>query len=264
MAKRSPIVTLTTDYGTSDYYVAVLKAVILGIVPDARLVDITHDIAPQNVTQGAFVLWQAWSWFPAGTVHLVVVDPGVGTERQIIAGKYDGRYVVAPDNGLVTFVHRDRRIETVHVVEDRRYFLSQLSSTFHGRDIMAPVAARLASGVSIRLLGRVCEALALLPVPHRAAATGAALEGTVLYADRFGTLVTNIHADQMASGQGPAKPWTVSVGDQVIGPVQSTFASVPVGESVALFGGGGLLEIAVNQGRAVDRFGTDVIVTARR
>jgi len=264
MARPRPIVTLTTDYGTSDYYVAALKGVILGIVPNARIVDISHDIPPHHVGAGAFVLWQAWSWFPPNTVHLVVVDPGVGTDRRIIAGRYDERFVVAPDNGLVTFVHRDRKLEAIHVVEDRRYCPGGLSSTFHGRDIMAPIAAQLASGESLRSLGRVCERLTLLSLEHRARFVPDGIEGAVIYVDRFGTLVTNVHANQVVRGSNGAASWTVSVGGETIGPIRSTFGSVSIGEAVAIIGGGGLVEIAINQGRAVDRFDANAVVTLRQ
>ena len=250
-----PVVTLITDYGTQDYYAGALKGVILGITPEAVVVDITHDVEPHNVWHGALVLRQTWSWYPRGTIHLVVVDPGVGTDRRILLGRYGGQYVVAPDNGLVTFVHREVPVETLQAVENRDYFLLEISPTFHGRDIMAPVAAHLAGGVDPAEFGPALGAPQLLPVEYEAKSTGNTVHGRAVYADRFGTLVTNIHCDQVAGLASAENVPEVLVNGTSIGPVRSTFADVSPGEPLALVGGARLLEIAVNQGRAVDRFG---------
>lgn len=260
MKQTTPsIITLTTDYGTRDQYVGAIKGVILGIAPDVRLVDISHDIEPHNVQHAAFVLRQVWSWYPEGTIHLVVVDPGVGTDRRIILGRYDSRYAVAPDNGLITFVHRECQNEAMHVVEDRRYMLAQRSTTFHGRDIMAPIAAHLATGVQPREFGRATDRVELLTIEHRATRIDCGLSGCVLYVDRFGTLITNVHSSQLArAGSGGA--WHVVVNDDPVGPVRMKFADAPPGEPLALIGSSGLLEIAVNRGRAVDRFGASPTV----
>jgi S-adenosylmethionine hydrolase len=251
------IITLTTDYGLRDQYVGALKGVILSIAPSACLVDITHDIDPHNILHGAFVLRQVWPWYPKGTIHVVVVDPGVGSERRIILGRYAGQYVIAPDNGLVTLIHREMPVEALHVVEARRYFLGDLSSTFHGRDIMAPVAAHLANGVSPREFGRATDRLEILPGVHRAEVEGDVTRGMVLYVDRFGTLISNVGADQL-SGAGVGCPNSEVLVDGVsVGPLRSAFCDVPPGEPVAFIGSGGLVEVAVNRGRAVDRFGPD-------
>lgn len=256
-----PIISLLTDYGSRDAYVGVVKGVILGIAPQATIVDVTHEIEPFNVAHASFVLRQVWPWFPAGSVHLVVVDPGVGSERRIIVGKYAGQYVVAPDNGLVTWVHRDFACEALHVAEDRRYFLPKLSTTFHGRDIMAPVAAHLASGVTLRNFGRVADRLETLPMPLRAERMGPGWRGEVVYVDRFGNLVTNIQEEQLGSPRS-AEAWGISVDGVNVGPIRMTFSDVAVGSPVAYFGGAGFLEIAINRGRAVERFGTTPVVEA--
>lgn len=259
----APIITLLTDYGTRDHYVACLKGVILTIAPRARIVDITHEIEPQQVGQGAFVLRQAWSWFPPGTIHVVVVDPGVGGERRIVLGRYDERFVIAPDNGLLTFVHRDFVAEAVHVLENRRLFLPSVSRTFHGRDIMAPVAAHLAGGVPPREVGRITDHLEMLPVLHRATGEGKVLRGSVLYVDRFGNMITNVAADQLDLLAPDRCTLRVEVGGELLGPVLRTFSDVAPGEPAALVGGTAMLEIVVNQGRAADRFpalGTGAIV----
>ncbi len=249
------IVTLTTDYGTRDHYVGAMKGVILGIAPKTTIIDITHDVGPHDILHGAFVLWQSWRWYPHGTVHVVVVDPGVGSGRRIIVGQYACQYVVAPDNGLLTLLHRETPPEAMHVVENRRYFLPATSATFHGRDIMAPVAAHLAGGVRIRELGPVTDRIEMLSIAHRAEWAGQALSGSVLHVDRFGTIVTNIHREQLTAPRIRRRALEVWVGEVNIGPVRSTFSDVPEGEPVALIGGTGLLEIAINQGRAADRLG---------
>jgi S-adenosylmethionine hydrolase len=249
-----PLITLITDYGTRDQYVGALKGVILSIAPSASIVDVTHDIEPHNVLHAAFVLRQIWPWYPRGTIHLAVVDPGVGSDRRIILGQYGGQFVIAPDNGLVTLVHREMRAEAVYVVEDRRHFLPHLSTTFHGRDIMAPVAARLANGVKPQEFGRATDHLEVLPVDHRAQLDGDVVRGTVLYVDRFGTLVTNIGDDQLPGGGRRVAPEVVVNGEN-IGPLRSTFSDVSPGEPVALIGSSGMVEIAVNQGSAAERFG---------
>jgi S-adenosylmethionine hydrolase len=249
------IVALTTDYGTQDYYVGAIKGAILGIAPNARIVDVTHEIRPHDVLHGAFVVRQVWPWYPKGTIHLVIVDPGVGSQRRIILGQYGGRYIVAPDNGLVTLLHRDFPAEAMHVVEDRRYFLPVLSATFQGRDMMAPVAAHLANGVNPRRFGRVTDRLEMLPVAHRAAAIGGIIRGGVLHVDRFGTIVTNVLKEQVCGASGQAGDWEVLINGTSVGPVRATFSDVELGEPVAFIGSCGMLEIAVNRGSAIGRFG---------
>jgi len=253
--QRMQIIGLLTDYGMRDYYAGALKGVILGLVAKVQVVDITHDIDPHNILHGAFVLRQVWPWYPAGTIFVAVVDPGVGSSRRIILGQYAGRYVIAPDNGLVTLLHRDFPVEAMHVVEERRFFLPELSATFHGRDMMAPAAAHLANGVKPREFGRATDRLEMLPLAHCADSTGGSLSGRVLYVDRFGTMVTNIRQEQLRSPRVQERAPSVIVNGRNIGPVRAAFHEVAVGEPIALLGSAGLLEIAVNQGRAVDQFG---------
>lgn len=248
-------ITLLTDYGTRDYYVAAIKGVICTLAPGTAIIDITHEIEPFNVAQGAFVLRQALPWFPAGTVHVAVVDPGVGSDRRILLGQYAGQFVLAPDNGLLTFVHREFAVEAMHVLEDRRLFLPKISPTFHGRDIMAAAAAHLANGAKPRSFGRVTDCLEMLPIPHRAEPKDGGWVGRVVYVDRFGTLVTNVHEAQLGQERTQQRVWTVSINGERIGPLRFAFHEVPPGSPIAMIGGSGHLEIAVNQGRAVNRFG---------
>ncbi|MGH8597511.1 MAG: SAM hydrolase/SAM-dependent halogenase family protein, partial [Gammaproteobacteria bacterium] len=172
----------------------------------------------------------------------------------IILGQYAGRFVVAPDNGLVTCVHREYAPEPMVIVEDRRYFLPQISSTFHGRDIMAPVAAHLANGVQARAFGRVTDCLEMLPFPQRAEATDGGWLGCVIYVDRFGGMVTNIREEQLRTPRGAQRSWVVLVNGTSIGPIRSAFCDVAAGATLAMIGGSGFLEIAVNQGSAAQRF----------
>jgi len=251
------LITLTTDFGTRDHYVGVMKGVICSIAPKADIVDITHDIEAHNITHGALVLRSIWSWFPEGTIHVIVVDPGVGSERRVLLGRYEGRYVIAPDNGLITLVHRSLGLEEMRVVENRRYLLSQMSSTFHGRDILAPVAAHLANGVKSGEFGRPTDHLAMLPAAQSPDTLGRRIRGQAIYVDRFGSLVTNISRQDLA-GLPLAKGGStveVFVNDVAVGPVRSFYEEVAVGEVIALLGSMDYLEIALNQGRAIERFG---------
>ena len=232
-----PVVTLLTDFGTSDSYVAEMKAVLLGIVPHATLVDVTHDVAPGDVRAAMYLLNRSWRRFPPRTVHLAVVDPGVGTARRALAATAEDHAFVAPDNGLLTPVLDGARIVEVRVP-------ASAAATFHGRDVFAPAAARLANGEPLDGIGRlVIDPLRLhLPTPRR---DGESLVGEVVYVDRFGTLVTNVPAAGLPSVEsvlvaGHAAAWG------------RTFGDVPPGALVAYAGSGGTVEVAVRDGSAGD------------
>ena len=248
------IITLLTDYGTRDYYVASLKGVILRIAPQVSIVDVTHDIEPHDVAQGAFVLRQVWAWYPPDTIHVAVVDPGVGSQRRILLGRYGGQYVIAPDNGLITWLHRDFGPEALQVVQNRDYFLPEVSSTFQGRDIIAPVAAHLANGVHPREFGPATDQVELLATLAPAEATATGWRGRVVYVDRYGNLVTNIAGER-------ERPCAVLVGGALVGPLRATFADVETGRPVAYVGSAGFVEIAIREGNAAKQFGpTDSLV----
>jgi S-adenosylmethionine hydrolase len=249
------LVTLTTDFGTRDPYVGVMKGVILSMAPKAKVLDITHDIEAHNIAEAAFVLRSIWPWYPEGTVHVAVVDPGVGSERRVLLGRYEGRYVIAPDNGLITLVHRSLRLEEMRVVENRRYLLPHTSSTFHGRDIMAPVAAHMVNGVKAMEFGRPTDHVEMLPLAHRPDTIARKIRGQVLYVDRFGSLVTNITGQDLKALTTNKEPVEVLVNGTTVGPVRSFYEEVAAGQPLALIGSTDNLEIAVNRGRAVDRFG---------
>ena len=262
--RASGIITITTDFGESDPYVAVMKGVILSINSGARIVDITHQVPGGSVPEGASILKEAYSYFPSGTVHLAVIDPGVGTTRRPIAVRADNHYFVGPDNGLFWPVIATRHhAEIVHLTE-HHYWMKTVSPTFHGRDIFAPVAAHLSMGVSPALLGKRIDTPATIRCPAPFLKEGE-LRGLVIRVDHFGTLITNIterHLAPFVSSEG----LSIHVRDLVVRKLSTTFSNVPEGEPLALIGSSGLLEIAVNRGRPADRLGrhfgigTEVIV----
>ncbi len=244
------IVTFATDFGLADGWVAAMKGVILGLAPDAVLVDISHAVPPQDIRTGAFVLGATYRAFPPGTIHVAVVDPGVGTERRPLAIEADGHRFVGPDNGLFTFPLRraaDAGVPAVVVVLDRpAYHRPAVSATFHARDIFAPVAGHLAAGAPLAEVGSPAGSRA--PVLLRMASAGR--RGEILHVDRFGNLITSLEL--------PAGPGTVRLpgaGPAAAAlPLVRTFSDVPPGEAAALVGSAGLVEVVVNQGSAAVHF----------
>jgi len=237
-----PVVTLLTDFGTADPFVGMMKGVIAGICPEANVVDITHEVLPQDVRSGAFFLERSFRFFPKGTVHVAVVDPGVGTSRAAIAVSAGGHLFVGPDNGVLSLAAgRGRAVSLTH----RDYFLSRVSNTFHGRDIFAAVAAHLASGVPIDKLGRAKRSIVKLPSP-RPRKTARGLAGRILSVDRFGNLITNFEPRDWSALRRPC----LVAGGFVSGEIRSSYAAAPPGELLIVFGGYGLLEIAVRNGSA--------------
>lgn len=238
MARR--IITLLSDFGTADGYVAEMKGVLLSLAPDAELVDVSHDIPPQDIARARLTVSRYWRRFPVGTVHVVVVDPGVGTHRAALAVESDERFLVGPDNGVLSPAIA---IESSRVVD--LDVPGGASPTFHGRDVFAPAAARLARGESLDILGRRHRSSVVIRTPVPVRGLGGALSGEVIAIDRFGNAITNIDA---TDGD------TISIGQWVV-PVVRTFADVRVGASCALIGSAGLLEIAVRDGSAAVSLG---------
>jgi S-adenosylmethionine hydrolase len=245
-----PIVTLLTDFGTADGYVAQMKGVILTHAPEVALVDITHEIAPQDVTHARFVVERYWHRFPPGTVHLVVVDPGVGSPRAALAVTADHRCLLGPDNGVLT---APLRHETAHAVALE--VPHGASPTFHGRDVFAPAAAALAMGTPITQLGTPHANPLRLAWPEPATGAGGQLQGEVLVIDRFGNAITNLPGDLGGS--------RVTF-DTCELPLRRTYAEVAADEPLALVGSSGHVEIAVREGSAAQRFalrrGTRVVL----
>jgi S-adenosyl-L-methionine hydrolase (adenosine-forming) len=252
------IVTLLTDFGLRDEYVGVMKGVILSVDPNAVIVDITHEIPPQDVRSAAYLLPAYPSFFPAGTVHVAVVDPGVGSERAILAVKWRGRYFLAPDNGLLTFI-LDGVPEAIVRVENREYFLHPVSRTFHGRDIFAPVAARLSAGLPIENLGPCVPAgnAARLKIAKARRSPGGGVTGAVVSVDRFGNLITNIDAgrlDAVYRGSGMEAAALEICGRRIEG-LNLSYEKAAEGDPLLIVGSRGCLEIAVCGGDAAKVFG---------
>ncbi len=241
------IVTLLSDFGNTDSYVAELKAMVLGTAPEAVLVDLTHAVPPGDVRAAAYLLGRTWHRFPAGTVHLAVVDPGVGTARAALALGASGHWFVGPDNGIFTHVLRDHEVELVALPVPQG-----ASPTFHGRDLFAPAAAALARRVSLHQLGEP-----FLGMPERLASAeprydGKSIVGEIVYVDRFGTLVTNLTPATVPDYA------VLEVEGLEIGPLRRTYGDVPTGGLLAYVGSGGAIEIAVRDGSAARRLGMGV------
>lgn len=250
MAYR-PIVTLTTDFGLNDHFVGVMKGVILEIVPEAQIVDICHAVQAYDVLDGALTISQAYSYFPNGTVHVVVVDPGVGTERRPIVASSDGYHFVAPDNGVLSLVYaREERIHVRHITSEH-YFRQPVSNTFHARDIFAPVAAYLAREVDSQKFGEEIQDYVKFSAPKPKAADANRLRGVVLKVDRFGNLVTNITpADAPALFAAEPSAFKITVGSREIADIRKAYAEGAPGEVFGILGSMGFLEIVANRGAA--------------
>jgi S-adenosylmethionine hydrolase len=254
------IITLTTDFGLADGYVAAMKGVVLGINPEAKLVDICHSIKPQNVSQAAFVLSTAYEFFPQRTIHLVVVDPGVGTERRAIILRTPAADFVAPDNGVLSYVIRQSSakaadgnrqqlelgagLEAVAITKSQ-FWRSPVSSTFHGRDIFAPVAAHLSLGLTPADFGETITSLTVLPLSRPYRAPDGILVGQIRHIDNFGNLITSIKSGDLPQN---VQAITVEVGNEIIAGLSDTYGT---GKGLlALIGSSGYLEISLKEGNA--------------
>jgi hypothetical protein len=247
------LISLLTDFGTRDEYVGVVKGVILTRNPNAVVVDISHALDPQDVPGAALMLKAAYPYFPQSTLHVVVVDPGVGSRRAVVAlALEDGPLFLAPDNGVLTLVLQDPRPKAAVRVENSAFFLAPVSRTFHGRDIFAPVAAALAGGAPLERLGPPVAAgdLVRLDLPAARPAGANALDGAVVAVDRFGNLITNIAAGLLGAGAHPHLQ--VEIGGHRIQGLASAYADAAPRRPVALIGSRGTLEIAVNCGNAAE------------
>jgi hypothetical protein len=248
-------ITFTTDFGCHDWFVGTMKGVVLGINPQARMVDITHEIPAGDIRAGAFALAASYRFFPKDTVHLAVVDPGVGTDRKAIVVRTASYCFVGPDNGLLSWALRGQRILSVHFIENSAFFRTPVSHTFHGRDVFAPVAAHLSHGVSPGRFGPPTKTFTQLdwPEPRR---RGGKVEGKVVYVDRFGNAITNIDATALASLSGAEV--VVTCGRKRLCGLAASYAAVGKMAPVAIVGSSGFLEIAVNRGNAAQRLGLAV------
>jgi len=267
----SPIITLTTDFGLDDAYVAVLKGVILGISPKVNIVDITHSVEPQNITQGAFILNVAYRYFPNQSIHMAIVDPGVGSERQGIILKTPSALFVAPNNGILSYIINElslnenslsqypQSIEEVKLkkgleavaITDPRFWRHPVSPTFHGRDIFAPVAAGLSLGISPYEFGEKITLLNVFPAPKPSMDPQDNLVGHVLYIDHFGNLITNIQSTDLTKGNA-----VIEVAGQLIQGITRYYEQES--RLMAIFGSSGYMEISLRDGSARDFLAAEV------
>jgi len=254
------IITLTSDFGLTDAYVAAMKGVMLSINPEAKLIDVCHTIQPQNISQAAFVLGTAYQFFPQKTIHIVIVDPGVGTERRAIILRTPQADFVAPDNGVLSYVIQQSiakpiddnsqqielgpELEAV-VITNPQFWQSPVSPTFHGRDVLAPVAARLSLGLPPTAFGEAITSITVLPLPHLYRVPDGSLAGHIIHIDSFGNLITNIKGSDLPQTK---RSITIRVGNQLISGLSHTYAEST--GLLALTGSSGYLEVALKGGSA--------------
>ncbi len=250
MPKR--LITLTTDFGTSDHFAGVMKGVISGMAPSAQIVDITHEVQAFEVPDGAFTIAQAYRYFPKKTIHVVVVDPGVGSTRRPILAEMAGQLFVAPDNGVLSMIFTREQAKVRHITNER-YFLKPVSRTFHGRDVFAPVAAHLAKGVLPAKFGKPIDDHLRLSFEKPTRTGKRNWTGVILKVDRFGNLITNLHIDDFPDVR--TRAFGLNVGLQIVTRLALTFTECDAGELFVLEGSSGYLEVATNQGSAAKSLG---------
>ena len=260
------IITLTTDFGLGSPYVAAMKGVILSLNPVVRLLDVSHSIEPQNVRQASLLLAGATPWFPARTIHVAVVDPGVGTARKVVYAEIGDQRYVCPDNGLLSRLTLKEQPGRLVAIENAEFWLPSVSATFHGRDIMAPVAAQLSLGLEPERLGPPLPELVPLDWPEPLVGQGE-IRASVLWIDGFGNLITNISANLVASLGDPHVATVEILGYKMAG-IARTYGEQPSGALIALVGSSGQLEIAIVNGSAAERLaanvGVAVVIRQRR
>jgi hypothetical protein len=250
------VISIVSDFGTDDEYVGVMKAVMLSINPSASIVDITHQIAPQDIHQAAYLIPSYYHFFPEGTIHIVVVDPGVGSQRSILALSHQEHFFIAPDNGVLTLLLNTEKSDTIIRVDNADYFLKPVSSTFHGRDIFAAVGAHLSCGTKLNAFGArtdLKDIVRLRGLNCRISQTGE-LIGKIVSIDRFGNLITNIDSNSLAafSHTTALKHLQIHIGAVTISGLSRTYCEAAPQAPLALFGSRNYLEIAVNGGNAAD------------
>lgn len=250
------IVTLMTDFGVNDFYVGAMKGAILGANPEAQIVDISHGIAAYDVLDAAYTLSKAYSTFPTGTVHVVIVDPGVGTQRRPIIARGDNHYFIAPDNGVLSFIYPEQEMLSVIEVTATHYFRSPVSNTFHARDIFAPCAGWLSKGVDIEKFGEPITDYVKLSIPKAQKISEKQWKGLALKIDRFGSVVTNIRPEDCpALFADPTPGFKVVIGDKQVTKMVKHYAEGGKGEVFAILGSSGALELAANRAGAAQALG---------
>ena len=247
-----PIVTLTTDFGLSDHFTGTMKGVILRIAPAAEIVDITHQVGAFEITEAAFVIGETYRYFPKKTVHVVVIDPGVGAARRPILAEAAGQFFVAPDNGVLSMIYA-REKNKVRAVTSDRHFLKPVSRTFHGRDIFAPTAGRLAAGARPASFGRLIQDYCRLRFAEPLRIGKRVWQGTILKTDHFGNLITNLHIAEFPGLE--TRPFQLLCGQVTIDHLSATFAEGAPGEPLLIVGSSGFLEVVANRASAAEILG---------
>lgn len=246
------LITLTTDFGTSDHFLGTMKGVILGIAPRARIVDITHEIAPYGLMEAAFTIAQAWRYFPKGSIHVIVVDPGVGSARRPILAEAGGQFFIAPDNGVLSMIY-DAVKTKVRVISNPKVMLKEVSRTFHGRDVFAPAAAHLARGVPAARFGKLIHDALRIGGWKPSKVSLNCWSGVVLKVDHFGNLMTNFHIDEFPEVR--TRPFEVRIGTERIRRLALTFSEAGDEGLFAMVGSSGYFEVAANQASAAKMLG---------
>lgn len=248
----SPVITLTTDFGYNDPFVGIMKGVIRGINSSIEVIDITHGIPPQDIREAAYVIGASYAYFPRNSIHVVVVDPGVGSERRPIIVMTDDHYFIGPDNGVFTLVYRrpHEQLQVIAVTAEH-YFLAHRGATFHGRDVFAPVAAWFSKGISADRLGDIVEDYRSIDLPTPRRSGDGSLVGEVIHIDRFGNVITNVAAEDLRvlRGEKGSTPVSISIKDRVV-PLRQFYAQGSAGELCALINSSDLLELFVYRGSA--------------
>ncbi len=278
---RPRVITLLTDFGNQDAYVGIMKGVIAGINPFANIVDICHNVPPQDIFGGAYLLYSSYKYFPRKTIHVAVVDPGVGSRRDIVCVETKDCFFLVPDNGILGFIIQNEKLKSIFRITNNKYFLPSPSNTFHGRDVFASVAAHLSLGVKPQQLGIKIDQLEQLDIPKPVPKKAGQVEGQIIYIDRFGNLITNIKKEYLVKWVGGQKSEVGSqktdickkaskekilsqhdtietaIGKKKIMGLSKTYTDVKPGEPLALFGSAGFLEVSINQGNAQRYFKAD-------
>ena len=255
----TPIITLTTDFGTKDSYVASMKGVILNINPDAKIIDLSHEISPQDIIEANFFVASACPYFPEGTIHVIVIDPGVGTPRLPLAIKVGSHYFIAPDNGVLTLLMEEIGYDQIRVIENSKIMFENISKTFHGRDIFAPAAAHLSNGFSFADIGKKIDELMKIDIP-KPVLSGDSIVGKIIHIDKFGNLITNIKSNMLSY----SKKSEIKIKKLQLNGINNIYDDVRSGKALSLIGSSGYLEISINQGNAKDilcaKIGEKVVV----
>ena len=259
------IVTLLTDFGVTDFYVGAMKGVILGVNPEAQIADISHNITQFDILDAGFTLSKAYSYFPTGTVHMVVVDPGVGTQRRPIVVRGDNHYFLAPDNGVLSFIYPEQEMLEVREITAEHYFRSPVSNTFHGRDIFAAVAGWLSKGVEAEKFGDPIEDYVKLSVPIAQKVSEKQWKAVTMKIDRFGSVITNLGPEDCpALFADPTPGFRITINGKAVTKLCKTYSEGQKGEVFAILGSSGQLEISANRAAAAQALGakrgTEVIL----